>query len=429
MNIAPYLKLMSERHASDLFFTTGAPVTIKIEGDTKPVSRTALEPGLTKRIAYSVMDAKQIEEFESTKEMNLGLSVHQVGRFRVNIYMQRGEVSMVIRFIKAQIPSLEDLDLPEVLKSLVMHNNGLVLMVGSTGSGKSTTMAAMIDYRNTNRAGHILTIEDPIEYAFTHKKSIIGQREVGLDTLSYENALREAMREAPDMIMIGEVRDSMTMEASISYADTGHLCLTTLHAVNANQALDRIINLFPPQAKQQILMDLSLNLRGIVSQRLVLGSDGKRLPAVEVLINTPYISELIRGGKMGEIKAVMEKGSVNGMQTFDQSLYEYYKSGRISLEEALSKADSRGNLEWKINFGGSEQDSSREEEDLQFPSDLQALSEERKPGLDAAQVMPAIAVNDVQGVGVSNDSGMSVDSTGKEILNDVLGQKSASESD
>lgn len=429
MNIAPYLKLMAERHASDLFFTTGAPVSIKIEGDTKPVSRTALEPGLTKRLAYNVMDAKQIEEFESTKEMNLGLSVHQVGRFRVNIYMQRGEVSMVVRFIKAQIPSLERLQLPEVLKGLVMHNHGLVLVVGSTGSGKSTTMAAMIDYRNTIRAGHILTIEDPIEYAFTHKKSIIDQREVGLDTLSYENALREAMREAPDMIMIGEVRDSMTMEASISYADTGHLCLTTLHAVNANQALDRVINLFPPQAKQQILMDLSLNLRGIISQRLVLGSNGKRLPAVEVLINTPYISELIRSGKMGEIKEVMEKGSVSGMQTFDQSLYEYYKSGRISLEEALSKADSRGNLEWRISFGGGEKDFSHEEEDLQFPSDLPALSEENKPGLDAAQLMPAMAVNDVQGTGVPNDSSISVDSTGNDILNDILGRQSATGSD
>lgn len=428
MNIVPYLKLMAERHASDLFFTTGAAVSIKIEGDTKPVSRTALEPGLTKRIAYSVMDAKQIEEFESTKEMNLGLSVHQVGRFRVNIYMQRGEVSMVIRFIKAQIPSLESLQLPEVLKSLVMHNHGLVLIVGSTGSGKSTTMAAMIDYRNTNRAGHILTIEDPIEYTFTHKKSIVGQREVGLDTLSYDNALREAMREAPDMIMIGEVRDSMTMEASISYADTGHLCLTTLHAVNANQALDRVINLFPPQAKQQILMDLSLNLRGIVSQRLVLGCDGKRLPAVEVLINTPYMAELIRSGKMGEIKEVMEKGSVSGMQTFDQSLYEYYKNGRISLEEALSKADSRGNLEWQINFGGGEKDSSHEEEELQFPSDLQASMEESKPGLDTAQIMPAMAVNAVQQQdGVPNASGLSVDSTGKDIVNDILGEQSAAD--
>lgn len=251
-----------------------------------------------------------------------------------------------------------------------MHKTGLVIVVGSTGSGKSTSLAAMIDFRNQRRADHILTIEDPIEYVFAHKKSIVGQREVGLDTLSYENALREAMREAPDMIMIGEVRDRTTMEAAIAYADTGHLCLTTLHAVNANQALDRIINFFPPEGKQQILMDLSLNLRGIVSQRLVLGIDGKRVPAVEVLINTPYISELVKKGEMGEIKEVMEKGAVNGMQTFDQSLYDLYKAKAISLQDALANADSRGNLEWRINFGGGMKSLHKEDDALQFPSDM-----------------------------------------------------------
>lgn len=372
MNIAPYLKLMADRNASDLFFTTAAPVSIKIEGETKPVGRSLLEPGMTKTVAYSIMDANQIKEFEVTKEMNLGLSVAEVGRFRVNIYMQRGEVSMVIRFIKAQIPKLETLCLPPVIKELVMNKNGLILVVGSTGSGKSTTLASMIDSRNERSSGHILTIEDPIEYIFTHKKSIIGQREVGLDTLSYENALREAMRESPDMIMIGEVRDRLTMEAAINYADTGHLCLTTLHAVNANQALDRVINFFPGDGKQQILMDLSLNLRGIISQRLVLGGDGKRVPAVEVLINTSYIGELIRKGQLSDIKQAMEKGSVSGMQTFDQSLFDLYKSGRIGLQDALGNADSRGNLEWRINFGGGDKGLEKPEDALQFPSAMSA---------------------------------------------------------
>lgn len=390
MNIAPYLKLMADRHASDLYFTTGAPVSVKIEGETKPVSRVALAPGQTKQIAYSIMDAKQVEEFEASKEMNLGLSVAGVGRFRVNVYMQRGEVSMVIRFIKGEIPSLNNLNLPPVLKDVVMHNHGLVLVVGSTGSGKSTTMASMIDFRNAQRSGHILTIEDPIEYTFSHRKSIIGQREVGLDTLSYDNALREAMREAPDMIMIGEVRDRETMEAAINYADTGHLCLTTLHAVNANQALDRVINLFPAEAKHQILMDLSLNLRAIISQRLVVGSDRMRVPAVEVLVNTSYISELMREGKLGEVKEAMEKGGASGMQTFDQSLYHLYKQGKISLEEALSNADSRGNLEWRINFGGAEQDLNTPEEPLQFPDKASSSVAGNVPDTDAVRIMPSV---------------------------------------
>jgi twitching motility protein PilU len=250
-------------------------------------------------------------------------------------------------------------------------------VVGSTGSGKSSTLASMIDYRSEQRGGHILTIEDPIEFVFAHKKAIVGQREVGLDTLSYENALREAMREAPDVIMIGEVRDRRGMEAAIAYADTGHLCLTTLHAVNANQAFDRVVNFFPPEAKHQILMDLSLNLRGIISQRLVVGLDGKRVPAVEVMINTPYISELIKNAKFAEMKEVMEKGSVSGMQTFDQSLYDLVKAGKISLQDALANADSRGNLEWRINFGGGVQSLDKTSDDLKFPSDmLEAMSKE-----------------------------------------------------
>ena len=379
MNIDSYLKVLVEQSGSDLFFTTGAPVCIKVEGVTRRVSRNVLEPGMVQKMAYGVMDDQQVQEFEMTKEMNLGLSVAGSGRFRVNVYYQRGEVSMVIRFIKGNIPSLEKLGLPPILKNLVGRKNGLVLVVGSTGSGKSTSLAAMIEHRNNNQVGHILTIEDPIEYAFSHKKSIIGQREVGLDTLSYENALREAMREAPDLIMIGEVSDKATMEAAITYADTGHLCLTTLHAVNANQALDRIVNFFAAEGKSQILMDLSLNLRGIISQRLIPSAKGGRIAAVEVMLNTPYVSELIKRGEIGEIKEIMEKGGASGMQTFDQALYDLYKSERISLEDALSNADSRGNLEWQINFGGGVKSVSDSSDNLQFPSESESVASTKPP--------------------------------------------------
>lgn len=406
MNIAPYLKLMAEKNASDLFFTTGAPVGLKVEGETRPISRSPIEPGLVKRIAYGIMDEQQIREFEQAKEMNLALSVTRVGRFRVNIYLQRGEVAMVVRFIKARIPGIEELGLPLTLKDLILHRSGLIIAAGATGSGKSTTLAAMIDYRNATRSGHILTIEDPIEYIFAHKKSIISQREVGIDTLSYASALREAMRESPDLIVIGEVRDREMMEAAITYADTGHLCLTTLHAVNANQAFDRIVNLFPPLAKQQILADLSLNLRGIVSQRLVMGSDGRRVAAVEVLINTPYISELIHKGEFGEIKVVMEKGEATGMQTMDQSLYEHFKAGKIGLQDALANADSRCNLEWRINFGGGFESLNKVNDNLVFPSDMtqvpgtQSISAEREFIVDSMEdaSFPEAAEWSAQGV-------------------------------
>jgi twitching motility protein PilU len=348
----PYLKLMAEKEASDMFFTTGAAPSIKIQGVIRPVSKAPLEPGMVRKLAYSLLNERQIQTFEDQLELNLGVSRAAMGRFRVNIYMQRGEPSMVIRYIKSKIPKIDELSLPQVLKSLVNEKNGLILMVGATGSGKSTTLAAMIDHRNSTAPGHILTIEDPIEFVYEHNKCIVGQREIGLDTHSYENALREAMREAPDVILIGEIRDLETMEAGITYADTGHLCLSTLHAVNANQALDRIINLFPPEQKNQILMDLSLNLRAIISQRLVPAKGGGRVAAVEVMINTPYISELIRKGEMGGIKEIMEKSGKSGMQTFDQSLFGLFKAGRIELQDALSYADSRTNLEWKINFGG-----------------------------------------------------------------------------
>lgn len=377
MNLQPYLKLMAERGGSDIFFTTGAPVSMNIEGKMHPIGKSALEPGMTKKIAYSIMDENQQMGFEATLEMNMGMSIKDVGRFRINVYMQRGEVSMVIRYIKADVPSIDELNLPKKLKDLVMDRKGLLLVVGATGSGKSTSLASMIDHRSEHMPGHILTIEDPIEFTFNHKKSIVGQREVGLDTLSYENALREAMREAPDVIMIGEVRDRETMEAAIQYADTGHLCLTTLHSVNANQTLDRIISFFPPDARNQILMDMSMNLNAIISQRLVVGLNGKRVAAIEILVNSPYISELIRKGDFHEIKEVMEKGEADGMQTFDQSLYNLFKQGRIDIKTALSHADSRSNLEWKINFGGgvAEIDQAKKEDTLQFPTGTDDLPE------------------------------------------------------
>ncbi|WP_018232719.1 PilT/PilU family type 4a pilus ATPase [Thioalkalivibrio thiocyanodenitrificans] len=370
MQIEPYLKLMVKKEASDLFFTVGAPASVKVEGEMRPMSRQPLAPGAVRDIAYELLDERKIEEFERTREMNIGISVEELGRFRVNIYMQRGEVSMVIRYIKSDVPTIEQLHLPVVLKDLVLGKNGLVIVAGSTGSGKSTSLASMIDYRNAQTYGHILTVEDPIEYSFTHRKSIVGQREVGLDTMSYENALREAMREAPDVIMIGEIRDLKTMEAALSYADTGHLVLSTIHAVNANQALDRIINFFPPDSRRQILMDLSLNIKGIMCQRLVTTKDGTRLPATEVLLNTPYISELIRKGEVSGIKEIIGKGASVGMHTFDQSLFELHKAGTISLQEALAKADSRGDLEWRIHFGGGVKATKEADDSLQMPSDV-----------------------------------------------------------
>jgi len=371
MNLQPYLKLMSDQHASDMYFTTGAPVSVRIEGSMRPVGKSMLNPGMTKKLAYDLLTPAQIKEFEKNLELNLGVSYTDLGRFRINIYLQRGEVSMVIRYIKADIPTIEELGLPKIYKTSVMRKKGLILVVGATGMGKSTSVASMLDYRNMNETGHILTIEDPIEFMFRHKKCIIGQREVGLDTLSFDNALREAMREAPDVIMIGESRDRDTMESALRYADTGHLCLTTLHATNANQTLDRLLNFFPSDAHNQVLMDLSLNLNCILAQRLVKSEDGNRVVAVEALVNTPYISKLIRDGNFHEIKEIMAKGSESGMKTFDQSLYELFKARRIDLKSALAHADSSSDLEWKINFGGGVKELHGKEkfdDSLQFPS-------------------------------------------------------------
>lgn len=371
MNLQPYLKLMSEQMASDMYFTTGAPVSVRIEGAMRPVGKSMLNPGMTKKLAYDLLTPAQIKDFEKNMELNLGVSYTDLGRYRINIYMQRGEVSMVIRYIKSDIPTIEELQLPEIYKDMVMRKKGLVLVVGATGMGKSTSLASMLDYRNMTDSGHVLTIEDPIEFMFRHKKCIVGQREVGLDTLSFDNALREAMREAPDVIMIGESRDKETMESALRYADTGHLCLTTLHATNASQTLDRMVNFFPSDAHNQILMDLSLNLNCILAQRLVKTEDGSRIVAVEVLVNTPYISKLIRGGDFHEIKDIMEKGNETGMKTFDQSLFELFQAGQIDLKTALANADSSSNLEWKINFGGGTKEvegKTEKMEELTFPS-------------------------------------------------------------
>jgi twitching motility protein PilU len=350
--LEPYLKIMVEKQASDLFFVTGAPPNMKVQGKTTAIAKNAFHSGQVQKLSYSLLSEEQIRDFEINRELNLGFTLESIGRFRVNVFIQRSEVSMVIRYIKWDIPSIDDLGLPQILKEIVMNQTGMVLVVGSTGSGKSTTLASMINHRNKIEGGHILTIEDPIEYVFRHDKSIVSQREVGIDTLSYENALREALREAPEVIMIGEARDTETMKAAINFADTGHLCLTTLHAVNSNQAMDRMLNMFPSDMHKQLLMDLSLNLKAVISQRLVPGMKGELACAVEVMVNTPYIKELLRDGNFNEIKEIMEKGDTAGMQTFDQSLYKLYKSDQISIKNALAYADSSTNLEWKINFGG-----------------------------------------------------------------------------
>lgn len=352
LKLEPYLKLLAERGGSDLFFTVGAPPQVKIEGEMRPVGQLPLPPGGVKTIIDPILSEDQIARFEQDLELNLAVSIEGHGRFRVNVFIQRGEVSAVIRHIKENIPNIDDLGLPAHLKDIILDKHGLILIVGATGSGKSTTLAAMLGHRIQAMSGHVLTIEDPIEYTFKHGRSIVNQREVGMDTHSYAAALKEAMREAPNVILIGETRDKETMSHAIAFADTGHLCLSTLHATNSHQALDRILRFFPPDARDQLLMDLSLNLKAIISQRLVMGLNGKRLPAVEVLMNSPYISDLIRRGRVDEIPDVMAKGGVSGMQTFDQALFELFQQGLISKDEALRQCDSRRDLEWRMNFSG-----------------------------------------------------------------------------
>ena len=350
MNISKFLQLMVDEEASDLFFSTHASISMKVMGKIRPVSKQLLSSTQIEAILDKLVDDEQLQEFHDNMELNFAISEENVGRFRANAFRQRGDIALVIRHIKTDIPKVEEMHLPATLNDLVAHKNGLIMVVGATGSGKSTTLAAMIGYRNTNIGGHILTIEDPVEFIHSHKKAIVNQREIGLDTLSYANALKNAMREAPDVILIGEVRESKTMEHAMAYADTGHLCLTTLHASNAIQALDRIFNFFPKNAHRQLSEDLSRNLRAIVSQRLIPGKDGNLYPAVEILINTPYVTEILQQGKLEKLPEAMEQGSKYGMATFDDVLYRMYKSGTIDVKTALEYADSYNNLQLKIRM-------------------------------------------------------------------------------
>ena len=351
LNTKPLFKLMVEKKASDLFFTSNAPIKIKIEGQIKPINRQVLTADQVRQAAYGLMNQEQLDYFLQELEIDFAVSEPGLGRFRVAVFHQRGNPAMVLRYITSEMPKIEDLGLPEILKDLVMLKRGLVLMVGATGSGKSTSLAAMINYRNENASDHVLTVEDPIEFLHSNKKSIINQREVGLDTKSFHRALRSAMRAAPDVILIGEIRDRESMEYAITFAGTGHLCLATLHANNAAETMDRIINMFPRDQHSQIFLDLSQYLKGILSQRLVMGKNGRRYPATEVLLNTPHVQELIKKGDVVGVKEALVRSNEKGMQSFDVSLYQLYLDGKVTLEDALVNADSRTNLEAKINFG------------------------------------------------------------------------------
>ncbi|OQY70581.1 MAG: type IV pili twitching motility protein PilT [Rhodocyclaceae bacterium UTPRO2] len=349
------LRLMSQKKGSDLFITAGFPPAIKVDGKITPQSNQSLTPQHTAELARAIMNDKQAAEFESTKECNFAISPAGIGRFRVNAFVQQARIGVVLRTIATSIPTFESLQLPPVLKDISMTKRGLVILVGGTGTGKSTSLAAMVDYRNENSYGHIITVEDPIEYVHEHKNCIVTQREVGVDTDSWEAALKNTLRQAPDVILMGEIRDRETMDHAIAFAETGHLCMATLHANSTNQALDRIINFFPEERRQQLLMDLSLNVRAFVSQRLIPMKDGKgRAAAFEVMLNSPLISDLIFKGEVHEIKEIMKKSRELGMQTFDQSLFDLHEAGKISYEDALRNADSVNDLRLTIKLQGKE---------------------------------------------------------------------------
>jgi len=350
MEFKDYLTILVQNDGSDLYLTADAPPAAKFQGTLKALENAKMTPARIKEIAYSLMDEDQQKAFEHIPEMNLAISEPGIGRFRVNIFKQRNSFALVVRNIKVDIPSADSLGLPPILSKSIMEKRGLILFIGGTGSGKSTSLAALIDYRNSNASGHIITIEDPIEYIHPHKKSLVNQREVGVDTMSYEDALKNALRQAPDVILIGEIRSRETMEHALAFAETGHLCLSTLHANNSNQALDRIINFFPKERRNQLLLDLSLNLKAFVSQRLVPTIDGKRTAAIEILLGTQLVRDLIHKGDIHGIKEVMEKSENVGMQTFDSHLLRLFKEGTISLEEALQNSDSPNNLRLKINL-------------------------------------------------------------------------------
>ena len=349
------LRLMAQKKGSDLFITAGFPPAIKIDGKVTPVSNQVLSAQHTAELARSIMNDRQAAEFESTKECNFAISPASIGRFRVNAFVQQGRIGVICRAINMTIPKIEELGLPSVLKDLAMTKRGLIIIVGGTGTGKTTSLASVLDYRNENSYGHIITIEDPIEYTHEHKNCIVTQREVGIDTEDWGPALKNTLRQAPDVILMGEIRDRDTMDYAVAFAETGHLCLATLHANSANQAIDRIVNFFPEERRAQLLMDLSLNLRALVSQRLIPKKDGKgRVAAIEILLNSPLISDLIFKGEVHEIKEVMKKSRELGMQTFDQALFDLYEAGKISYEDALRNADSLNDLRLQIKLYGKE---------------------------------------------------------------------------
>ncbi len=352
MNVESMLTLMVHKKASDLFVIAGRPPCLKVNGRIEPISPKALSEPMTRELVLSTMDARQRDEFENARECNFAIAIDNLARFRVSAYYQRNSPAMVIRRIQDYIPDVEELNLPPILKDLAMTKRGLIIFVGATGTGKSTSLAAMLKYRNHNSSGHIITIEDPIEYTHQHAGCIVTQREVGTDTESYEVALKNTLRQAPDVILIGEIRTRETMQHAITFAETGHLCLSTLHANNANQALDRILHFFPEEMHSQLFMDLSLNLKAIVAQQLIRRADGEgRYPAAEILINTPLASDLIRKGEVHKLKDLMKRSREQGMQTFDQCLYDLYKAGKISYEDALAAADSRNEVRLMIKLG------------------------------------------------------------------------------
>ncbi|NRB40712.1 MAG: PilT/PilU family type 4a pilus ATPase [Pseudomonadales bacterium] len=351
MNLTALLKFVVEKKGTDLFINVGAPPMVKIVGVMRPVGQTPLTTAHVIDIIKAMLTEEQYSDFEEARELDIGYALEGMGRFRLNVYFQKGDPALVARFIVSQIPTIEELNLPQSLEDMALYKRGLVLVVGATGTGKSTTLASMINYRNENTQGHILTIEDPIEFMHSHKKSLISQREIGIDTHSYKSALSSAMRESPDVILIGESRDSETMRSAITFAETGHLCYTTLHANNARQALDRVVNLFPQNLHKQIRSDLAEHLKAIVCQRLPIGTDGQRIPAVEIMMCTPYVQELIREGNIDAIQDAMIKDNDDGSQTFDQALYGLFIEKKISQEEALKHADSKDNLKLMIRFG------------------------------------------------------------------------------
>ncbi|GMV56683.1 MAG: twitching motility protein PilT [Betaproteobacteria bacterium] len=367
-------QIMSDKKASDIFITAGAPINIKIQGTSLPINQKTMDPETIRRMAHEMLTPEQVLHFESQKELNLSFGRRDLGNFRVNMFFQRGSIAIVVRYIQGDIPPLDSLGMPSVLAELIMEKRGLVLVVGATGSGKSTTMAAMLDYRNSQCTGHILTVEDPIEYLFRHKKSIVNQREIGMDTNGWEPALKNAMRQAPDCILIGEIRDKETMSSALAYAQTGHLCLATLHANNSYHALNRIINFFPIESRSLLFLDLAVTLRGIISQRLVRKPDGSRIPASEILLNTRHIQELIERGEVSSIKEAMEQSLAPGSQTFEQDLFRLYREGIITLEEALANSDSPTNLSWLINnsqFGNASQNATERKSGESAATDLE----------------------------------------------------------